>query len=427
MPDTTQIPTEMRMDALGNQLDPSVSYARGPILRGVADEVRRMTRGRELIRTRSQEWGLDRLYNLTGVTRAFPISEDDRMKLSTQISFYAHFGGTAEAVGIRYAGGAVDRHAACFANQVTSAMLATMLTLAGPGQKVLSIVPGGHSHPCIRNSTRIAGAEFAEVIGRDRGFKELQEWRPDIVVITTVTPQKFVFQEGELRQQIKLANDIGCRVVVDDAHGALRMGYYGQAPVLTLGTVDISMNSMDKHLRGPRAALVVGEKKIVELVRDQILELGLTAQFSAYVASLRALQGYDPEEIKAAGKLAEELMPRLRMALDTKLLYSAGPGLALSEIDLTSIVMRRAGRKSLPIVPMEVSALISMRALDTAGLMTILTIGMPGASPTFRLMMFPDGALAGVDRIVAAVDEAVTYVAKHALDVEFCERYLYGI
>jgi L-seryl-tRNA(Ser) seleniumtransferase len=416
----------VRSDAFGNAIDESVGYARGEILASAADDVRRMLHGRRLIRERAGELGVDRLYNLTGVTRMFPITEDDRQKLETQISFYAHFAGDAEVIGLRYAGGDAEKHGACFANQVTSGMLGTILTLAYAGSRIVSIVPDGHAHPCIRHAARIAGASHVEVRGLDAGLGELDRARADVVAVTTVTPQKFIFDEKSVRRLISVAKAAGSAVVIDDAHGALRMGYYGQAPVLQLGAVDVAMNSTDKHLLGPRTALLVGEASVIERVRDTLFELGLPAQFAQYVAAMRALAAFDASAIRAAGALADELHAVVAQKLETSAIYSAGTGIALSEEELVRVVLGRGGLDDSPLVPMEMSSLVSMRMLDTTGLMTILVIGMPGASPTLRLMMFPDGHRVGVDAVAAAVDEAISFAASHCTNLAFCREYLIG-
>jgi len=425
-PEGRQVDVPVRSDAFGNAIDESVSYARGSILGSAADDVRRMLRGRRLIRERAQDVGIDRLYNLTGVTRMFPISEDDRRKLETQISFYAHFSGVAEGVGLAYAGGDAEKHGACFANQVTSGMLGTILTLAPAGSRVVSVVPEGHSHPCIRSAARIAGARHVEVSGLDAGLEELAREHADVVAITTITPQKFIFAEESIRRLISAANEADSYVVIDDAHGALRMGCYGQAPVLQLGPVDVAMNSTDKHLLGPRTALLVGDRSVIARVRDTLFELGLPAQFAQYVAAMRALAGYDASAVKAARELAEELYAVVAQKLESSAIYFAGTGIALSEEELTRVVMRRAGCDTAPLVPMEMSALVSLRMLETTGLMTILVIGMPGASPTLRLMMFPDGERVGVDAVASALDEAVSFAAAHCADLDFCREYLVG-
>jgi L-seryl-tRNA(Ser) seleniumtransferase len=265
-----------------------------------------------------------------------------------------------------------------------------------------------------------------EVSGVDAAFEELNRERADVFAITTITPQKFIFAEESIRSLISAATAAGSTVVIDDAHGALRMGYYGQAPVLQLGAVDVAMNSTDKHLLGPRTALLVGETSVIDRVRDTLFELGLPAQFAQYVAAMRALATFDPSAVRAAGALAEELHAVVAERLETSAIYSAGTGVALSEEELTRVVLRRGGFRDSPLVPMEMSALVSMRMLETTGLMTILVIGMPGASPTLRLMMFPDGERVGVDAVASAVDDAVSFAAARCQDLEFCREYLVG-
>jgi L-seryl-tRNA(Ser) seleniumtransferase len=414
-------------DAFGNPIDPGAGYARGKILAGSEDEVRRMLRGRALIRERGSQLGLGSLFNLTGVTRAFPLSHEDVDKLQTQLSFYCNFDGTAEPVGIAYLGGNPDYHAACFATRVSAGLLGTMLALATSGDTVLSVIPRGHSHPSIRNASLVVGASYVEASGVSDGLRLLAELSPRFLVITTITPQKFYFDEAATVQLIAAASRRGIPVIVDDAHSALRTAFYKQRPVLELGDVTVALSSMDKHLVGPRAALIAGRREAIDQVRATLYKFGIEAPFATYVASIRAMQdGYKPDDVAAAGHLTADLLRQVGRTLELETAYSAGPGVALSEDDLMAAVLQRAGLQNAPLVPIEVSSALAMRLVEVSGLVTILAVGMPGASAALRLMMYPDGERASLERIVRAVDESLSFVADHLSDLEFMARYVVG-
>lgn len=413
-------------DRFGNPIDPSAGYARGQILGDTAAEVRRMLHGRALVRARGRELGIDALYNLTGVTRAFPVSYSDVDGMRTQMAYLTNFDGRAEELGVRYAGGDPERHDACFPSRVSSALLATMLALAHPGDRVLSVVPAGVSHPSIQNTARIAGASFEEVRGVEAGLAALGASEPQILAITSITPQKYHFDEEPLRRLVAAGKAAGALVILDDAHGAVRTAFYRQAPALELGEVDVAVFSLDKHLQGPRTCLLVGPRETVETVRAQMFRLGVEAPFANYVAGLRAIEGYDPDAVRAAGEIAVELHGLLRGVLVSDGLYSTGPGVALSEDDLMSCVLRRAGVERTELVPMEISSLVAMRLVETSGFVTILAIGMPGAAASLRLLMFPDGGRAGAKAIAEATDDALSFAAAHVDALELARTAILG-
>ena len=75
------------------------SYGYGPILAGAADEARKSTQGRRMIRERVMALGKDSIYNLTGLVRTFPLQPQDLEPLENQFTYYTHFLGRAERAG----------------------------------------------------------------------------------------------------------------------------------------------------------------------------------------------------------------------------------------------------------------------------------------------------------------------------------------
>lgn len=396
-----------RTDRFGNPIDPSVGYARGRLLSGHADEVRRMLHGRRTIAARVNDLGSGSVHNLTGVTRALPLTAEDVEAMTTQLEFYANFDGRAEAIGLAYAGGTPEHDAACFLTRVSAAFLAVMATLIDRGDPVLSVVPDGRSHPSIQNAVHMVGGEFRESQGLDAGIDALRQRSPQLVVITTITPQKYAFSETELRELIEAAAAVGAKVVLDDAHAAVRMAFFEQARPLDLGPVDLAVCSMDKHLWGPRAALVVGRTALLDDVRTSAFRMGIEAPFATYVASMRALESYDPQRVREAGVFAHGLRRQIAALFPDALLYVAGPGVAIHEDDLLQLVMMQAGESRSRLVPMEVSSLVAMEMLARSGLVTILAVGMPGSAAALRIMPYPDGRRVGVDTIVSTLAASI--------------------
>src|SRR5499426_66906 len=67
------------------------SYGRGTILASPADEARKSTQGRRMIRARVMALGKDSIYNLTGLVRTFPLQLQDLEPLENQFTYYTHF------------------------------------------------------------------------------------------------------------------------------------------------------------------------------------------------------------------------------------------------------------------------------------------------------------------------------------------------
>src|SRR5262245_29078441 len=66
------------------------SYGHGTILASAADEARKSTQGRRMIRERVIVLGKDSIYNLTGLVRTFPLQPQDLQPLANQFTYYTH-------------------------------------------------------------------------------------------------------------------------------------------------------------------------------------------------------------------------------------------------------------------------------------------------------------------------------------------------
>ena len=134
--------------------------------------------------------------------------------------------------------------------------------------------------------------------------------------------------------------------------------------------------------------------------------MGLEAQSGHYVAMVRGMEAFDPEPVRRASTLARDLFKRFRSRFGEDV-YQAGPGVALSAEDFAEAVFRRAGSAETSLVPSEVSVTGSFLLLNHFGVITIPITGYPGAAPTFRLMMHPDGERFGVKRLEEAVEDTL--------------------
>jgi len=117
------------------------SYGYGTILTSAADEARKSTQGRRMIRERVMALGKHSIYNLTGLVRTFPLQPQDLEPLENQFTYYTHFLGRAEELALHYTGANPHTCSAVLCNRVSAAMLAIMLGTLKPGDRVLSPCP----------------------------------------------------------------------------------------------------------------------------------------------------------------------------------------------------------------------------------------------------------------------------------------------
>ena len=387
-------------------LEAPAKYRYGNIISSPDVESQKALHGRNIIRQRVLSLGKESIYNMTGLVRAFPLDPEDLPSLDSQFSFYAYFGGRAEELAIRHTGGDPKEHAAVICNRVTSGVLGIMLAMVKRGDRVLSIVPNGRSHPCVQQSVELAGGHFYEVQGVDALEEALKQGPWSMVVITPMTPQKYHLPAADVARTIAAAKGLDLTVVADDAHMASRSIFYDEPASFGLGDVDITVWSLDKHVPGPRCAAVVAKRELMERIQTQVFQYGLEAQSGHYVAGLRGMEAYDRERVQEAGRLARELMERFR-ARYGEYVYQAGPGVAMSAQDFGELALSRAQVRETPLIAEEMSVTASFLMLRDHGMVTIPITGYPGAAPTFRLMMHPDGGRLGLDTIEQATEEAI--------------------
>ena len=385
-------------------------YDRGDILSGPEAEARKSVQGRRTVRERVLALGKDSIYNLTGLVRAFPLDPEDLPSLDNQFTFYTHFLGRAEGMAIRLTGADRQSFDAVMCNRVTSAMLAVALGTLQRGDRVLSLVPRGRSHPSVEQAVELVGATFHEVQGLDALERAIVggTWR--MLVITPLTPSKYHLPAADVRRAIALAKERDLIVFADDAHMMSRSVFYEEPVTFELGDVDISVWSLDKHVPGPRGAAIIDTKALMDRITAQVFQFGLDAQSGHYVAMLRGMEAFDPEPVRRAGSLARELFGRFRARFGDRV-YQASPGVALLADDFAEVVFERAGARETSLVPAEVSVAGCFLLLQHHGAITIPITGYPGAAPTFRLMMHPDGSRLGVDRLERAVEDVIDRAA----------------
>jgi len=277
----------------------------------------------------------------------------------------------------------------------------------------LSLVVADTSHPSVSQAVRIAGGRFNEVVGLDAYEAAFRSGlRPAAVVITTISPSKQHLPQVQTERAIEIARNFGALVILDDAHMAARISIYHENPGLALDA-DATVWSLDKHMIGPRSGMVAGKKEYIQKIKARALALGVEAQLGQVLAGLRAVQAFNPDAIREAHDIAEELFRDFN-DMTSGHAYMAGAGVALSGDRLLELAISTSGKQT-SIVPIEAVAFTAMRLLETFGAITIPAIGMPGASCTYRLMLYPDGTKLGVQTLLSASKKVFTELAD-ALD-----------
>ncbi|NYT22146.1 hypothetical protein H0A73_00875 [Alcaligenaceae bacterium] len=416
----------LKHDRFGNIVDPTVSYARGTILRSNADEILRQRKTYRIARERRARLGPDSIYNLTGLIRGFRFEEGDHAKLYS----YIHFGAIDEGLILQKAlarmGGNEAEHDGFLCNRVSAAALATMMGLLKPGDLVYSIVPADRCHPSVKNSVLAVGGRFEEVIGADAFIKAMDDGGqvPKMVVITTISPSKHHMPEADTLRALSRARELGACIVLDDAHMSARLAVYGETPSLAMGA-DIAFWSLDKHCTGPRSGFLAGRTDLVREIRAKAFMFGLEAQLGSIVAGENAIDAFDPEPIRSAAGFTDGVMSELQDLVQGKA-YRAGPGIAFTGEDLLSLALQEAGLSQPRIVPIEATAVAGMALLKEVGAVTISVSGMPGSACVYRLMSYPDGERLGKQAILDGTRYAISTVARVLNDPDAAAQWILG-
>lgn len=414
-----------RQDRFGNPIDPRVGYARGQVLSDEIAESLRQTHAHGLLRERFRRHGDAGLFNLTGLIRGYPLEKGDEDAMRSYVHFNARQDGELELLAITLMGGDASTHQGFLATRVTAGMLAVMVTLLEPGDRVLSLVAADRSHPSVRQAVTMAGGTVQEFTCSDAFEEALQaDPAPRAVVLTAISPSKKHLPAEVIQRCAALARRRGTLVIVDDAHMAARIALYGEAGGLALDA-DIAIWSLDKHLDGPRAGFVAGRSDLIRVIKARALSLGVEAQLAQYLGGLRAVQAFDPEPIRQAARMSEQALAAINPELEGRA-YLAGAGIAIAGEDFLDLVLRRAKRNRTDLVPIEAVSLASMRVLEQEGGVMIPSVGMPGSACTFRIMLYPDGARFGEAGVIAACRTGLAGVVEAVEDPALAARGLLG-
>ncbi len=419
----TPLEDPAKYDALGNPLDPEVKYARGKILRNREDEARRQQHGFDLISTRIAQKGTDALYNLLGVVRDQPLKPEDLPELGFLKSI-AHLRGKAESAAVSFLGGDPTKHVGFVTNRVSAASVVSMLAMVKHGDTVLCASPDGRTHPSVKLGIRMAGGNFIECVGYRDVERYLEtEKKVSTIAVTTITPQLRHLPFADVEKIVSLAKSRGLHTYIDDAHGAVRTVAYKEPGAMKVDP-DVAALSSDKHIYGPRAGVMAGQKETMEIIRATALEFGMEAQTPILAGVYRALKNHTTGPIERALKVAQELRGKLEQSYP-KWFYFDNDCAAMTDESVIKLLIERSGRK-VSLVPQEACSALSMLMLEKFGIITVSTVAAPGAAPYLRLVAWPDGHRLDSGEILRALDYAISELCKIADNEAAVKRVIIG-
>ncbi|RCW66128.1 selenocysteine synthase [Pseudorhodoferax soli] len=403
-------------DSFGNTLDPVVGFARGEIIKSSVDEARRLRNGQNIAADRVRRLGPESIGVFTGNQREFPLKVED---LNTHCEEWVGPGLFADAlrdIAIEHMGGLPDDSVAVV-NRTSAGIIASIAALAS-GKAVVSVVPpAGRSHASVVRGCAIAGVALHEVQGDKDWAKLVDDVKPGLVVITTVTSSLEFLDDHVAMDVAALAKREGALVLLDEAYGArMRPVLRGGVKSLKLGG-DLAITNCDKAgLSGPRSGLLVGRPTLVTRVSAKASEYGMEARAPIAASALRSLQRFSPRDLLDEARSGQALGKALRERMGADLVEVSDLGPMIHEDLAMKEVFRRAGKSTdgATVTPAEITSALGAVLLRDHGILTVNTHGQPGARVSVRLKP-THGAidrLGGMDKVVDAMVTSFDAVAR---------------
>lgn len=348
------------------------------IVENSVHEVKKRENSLRIIKKIIHSDGRNQLYDLTGLSGGFLLTEEDLKLLETYVG-PALFEEQLEKKGKEHLGG----EKVLGLNRTSSGILATILAFVRPGSYVVHYLPKLPSHPSIPRSCSLLGANYLE-------FDDLKSFFiPDdtsLIVITGSTMDHQVIEVAEFKEIIKMAksksnsSNIEIPVMVDDASGArLRPVIFNQPSAIELGA-DLVVTSTDKLMNGPRGGLMSGRKDLINKIKSKAHQFGLEAQPPLVAGMVRGLENFNPENLLESLEKKQELIKSLNSQLGG---FKETPTGVMITPEALSLEIGNQGIKT-ALSDSDISFVWAMILLKKYGILTIPAVGMPGASPTVR-------------------------------------------
>lgn len=402
-------------DRFGNPFAEGLSYARGDILPGTADDILKLKTAWAHIRRRRTEMGEKSVYLLSGLERNLQLDEVDLSIMDDEIAS-ALFTDDVTALGLEHLGGDPDKHDVFVFNRLTAALLTAADVIIRPGDTVIGVSPR-FSHPAVQRAVAHGGGTFTDTAGLG-AFRDALDAnaKVDVVFITRLSVSYEILPEADLKEIIKLARNRGAKIIVDDAGGA-RVGpaCFDQPKLLALG-VDVGATGMDKYgTTGPRLGLLGGDRDLVAKIRARAYEMGVEARQMLYPAVVQSLRDYSPAKVRERVALTKEVGAHLKKRLGDNRVMETPVIMQLTADDILEMAIERAGIDTPPCVPYEATAGLAMIMLRDFGIVSVHFAGLPPGTAALMIKFLPPetvAAFGGAEKLAEAVDESLSRLAE---------------
>jgi L-seryl-tRNA(Ser) seleniumtransferase len=399
-------------DGHGNDIDPQVGYARGPIIGSSVQEALRLHQGQRLATARVLAHGPSSIAVFTGNQRDFPIRAEDLPGLCEEWVGPGIVADDLQKVAVAHMGGHENDQVAVF-NRTSAGIIATIAALS-ERRPVVSFVPrGGRSHASVIRGCGISNAQLVEIDDLGKLPLAVEKHSPALVVITTVTSSLESLEQADIEAAVGIAQRGNAIAFLDDAYGArIRPVLHGGRLGLQSGA-DLSITNCDKAgLSGPRAGVIVGRPGVVTRAQAKGSEFGMEARAPIVVGALRSLERYSPEMLLEEARAGKELAAALAAAMGPRVAASdLGP--VVDENDVLSMLLEMTGAARVDVVPAEATAALGMILLRDHGILTTNTHGQPGARVSLRFKPTLDALprIGGIENVVKAVQTSFATLA----------------
>ena len=378
------------------------------------DEVKRREKGLKIINEKIKNDNVNSLVDLTGLAGGFDLTSDDMSLLETYAG-PAVYDEKIQDLGLKHMGG----EKVLPVNRTTSGIVATIIALVEPDTKIVHFLAKKPAHPSIPRTAKLVGAEYEEYTDMD-DLKHIDD-NTSLVIITGTTMDLEVIDEEDFKKVINEAHKYNIPVFVDDASGArIRCAIYNQPTAIDLGA-DLSVTSTDKLMEGPRGGLMAGSKDLIDQIKLVVNQYGLEAQAPLVVAMIKGLEKYTPERIQKAFTQKDKLYEMLEnRGLNPQ---KTPTGFMFKEDEIVNELKKRGA--NIEYYTDIIATIYSMLLLKNYNIITIPSVGMPGASKTVRIdWSAKDSDKLTMEELIDAIDETFN-MTKEVLDENKIEETLY--
>lgn len=378
------------------------------------DEVKRREKGLKIINEKIKNDNVNSLVDLTGLAGGFDLTSNDMSLLETYAG-PAVYDEMIQDLGLKHMGG----EKVLPVNRTTSGIVATIIALVEPDTKIVHFLAKKPAHPSIPRTAKLVGADYEEYTDMD-DLKHIDD-NTSLVIITGTTMDLEVIDEEDFKKVINEAHKYNIPVFVDDASGArIRCAIYNQPTAIDMGA-DLSVTSTDKLMEGPRGGLMAGSKDLIDQIKLVVNQYGLEAQAPLVVAMIKGLEKYTPERIQKAFTQKDKLYEMLQnRGLNPQ---KTPTGFMFKEDEIVDELKKRGA--NINYNADVIATIYSMLLLKKYNIITIPSVGMPGASKTVRIdWSAKDSDKLTMEKLIDAIDETFN-MTKEVLDENKIEEILY--